>query len=229
MSSDTRKPLRALVIGGHTRNIGKTALVVDIIRAFPEAAWTAVKITQHGHGVCSVDGKECDCAPVDHSFALDEEQDRSDGTDTSRFLVAGAVSSLWVRTRQGCLGEFLPRLLQNIPAESNLIIESNSIMEFVRPALYLVVLDPTKEDFKESARRNLHLAEALILRGPLEGAPWLAGAAGPPLISPADLLGKTCYQQTLGEELPPELRALIWQRYLTHSHHNGGHSTDISC
>ena len=66
-------PMRTLVVGGHTRNIGKSALVVDIIRAFPEAAWSAVKITQHGHGVCSINGEECDCAPVDHSFAMDEE------------------------------------------------------------------------------------------------------------------------------------------------------------
>ena len=49
---------RLLVVGGHTRNIGKTALVVDLIRAFPEAAWTAVKITQYGHGVCSISGED---------------------------------------------------------------------------------------------------------------------------------------------------------------------------
>ncbi|MBI3485290.1 MAG: hypothetical protein HY012_09090, partial [Acidobacteria bacterium] len=100
-------PMRTLVVGGHTRNIGKSALVVYIIRAFPEAGWTAVKITQHGHGVCAINGEDCDRAPVDHGFALDEEQDRSNRTDTSRFLVAGAARSLWVRTRQGGLGEFL--------------------------------------------------------------------------------------------------------------------------
>jgi hypothetical protein len=229
MSLNPTRHLRALVVGGHTRNIGKTALVVDIVRAFPEAAWTAVKITQHGHGVCSINGKECDCAPVNHSYALDEEQDRSNRTDTSRFLVSGAARSIWVRARQGCLGEFLPRLLREIPAETNVIIESNSVMEFVRPDLYLVVLDPAKEDFKESARRYLHRADALILRGPLEDAPWLKAAGGPPLIAPRVLEGKPCYQQTLGEGLPPALREFIWQRYLAHSHHSGGHSADICC
>ncbi len=29
---------RILVVGGHTRNIGKTQLVVEIIRAFPRRA-----------------------------------------------------------------------------------------------------------------------------------------------------------------------------------------------
>jgi hypothetical protein len=222
-------PIRTLVVGGHTRNIGKSALVVDIIRAFPEAAWTAVKITQHGHGVCSIDGKDCDCAPVDHGFALDEDQDRSNRTDSSRFFVAGATRSLWVRTRQGCLGEYLPRLWREIGSASNVIMESNSVLEFLRPELYLMVLDPAKADFKESARRFLHLADAFVLRAPCQGAPWLQASEGPPLVPSFALKGKPCFEQPLGGELPPELSTFIWQRFFTHSHLTGGHSTDISC
>ena len=30
--------------------------------------WTAVKITQYGHGVCSANGAPCDCATDDHSW-----------------------------------------------------------------------------------------------------------------------------------------------------------------
>jgi hypothetical protein len=221
--------MRTLVVGGHTRNIGKSALVVDIIRAFPEAAWTAVKITQHGHGVCSINGKDCDCAPVDHSFALDEEQDRSNRTDSSRFLVAGAARSLWVRTRQGCLGEFLPRLWREIGLASNVIMESNAVLEFMRPELYLVVLDPAKADFKESARRFLHFADAFVLRAPLEGAPWLQPVEGQPPISLRALEERPCFEQPLGREFPPELSTFIWQRFFTHSHLMGGHSADICC
>jgi hypothetical protein len=210
--------MRTLVVGGHTRSIGKTSLVVDIVRAFPEAAWTAVKITQHGHGVCSIDGKECDCAPMDHSFALDEEQDRSDGTDTSRFLVAGAARSLWVRSRQGCMGEFVPRLWRELQAASNVIMESNSVLEWLRPELYLVVLDPEKADFKDSARRFLHLADAFVLRAPLHGAPWLQANDGPPLVPPSVLEAKPCFKQLLGGELPLELREFILQRFFLHLH-----------
>jgi hypothetical protein len=215
--------MRTLAVGGHTRNIGKTALVVDIIRAFPEAAWTAVKITQHGHGVCSIDGKDCDCAPVDHSFALDEEQDRSNCTDTSRFLVAGAARSIWARSRQGCLGDFLPRLMKEIQSAPNVIIESNSVLEFIRPELYLVVLDPTKADFKESARRFLSLADAFVLRAPLHGAPWLQSDGGPPLVNLRDLDRKPSFEQPLGSELSAELVKFIRQRFFTHAHLMEGH------
>ncbi|MBI1750606.1 MAG: hypothetical protein HY234_09705 [Acidobacteria bacterium] len=222
-------PIRTLVVGGHTRNIGKSALVVDIIRAFPETAWTAVKLTQHGHGVCAINGASCDCAPLDHGFALDEEQDRSNRTDTSRFLVAGAARSLWVRTRQGCLGDFLPRLWQELQSASNVILESNSVLEFLRPELYLMVLDPAKVDFKDSARRFLDRADAFVLRAPLDGAPWLRADRGSPLISPQLMEGKPSFEQPLGGELPASLIGFLRQHFFTHSPLPAAHAPDISC
>ena len=210
--------MRTLVVGGHTRNIGKTALVVEIIRAFPDATWTAVKITQHGHGRCAINGKECDCAPADHSFALDEEQDRTARTDTSRFLAAGAVRSIWARSRQGCLGDFVPRLLTELQAAGNIIIESNSVLEFIRPELYLVVLDPRQPDFKDSARRFLHRADAFILRGDLEQAPWLRSHNGPPLIPARDVERKPRFEQPLGAGLPETLVQFIQNRFFDVAH-----------
>ncbi|MCL4524151.1 MAG: hypothetical protein M1453_06510 [Acidobacteria bacterium] len=221
--------MRTLVIGGHTRDIGKTALVVDIIRTFPEASWTAVKITQHGHGMCSIDGKDCDCAPVEHSFALDEERDRSDRTDSSRFLVAGAARSLWARTRQGCLGEFLPRLWNEIGTAPSVIIESNSVLEFLRPELYLVVLDPNALDFKDSCRKFFDRADACVLRAPLAGSTWFDPATGGPPISRQRLEAKPCFEQPLGAVLPAALAEFIRERYFTHSAATEGHSRDISC
>ena len=65
--------MKAVVIGGHTRNIGKTSLMSALIREFEPLGWTAVKITQYGHGICSLDGDPCGCAPEEHPFALTEE------------------------------------------------------------------------------------------------------------------------------------------------------------
>ncbi|MGH9813757.1 MAG: hypothetical protein ACRD4T_11540, partial [Candidatus Acidiferrales bacterium] len=117
-----------LVIGGHTRNIGKTQLVVEIIRAFPEAAWTAVKITQFGHGVCSLNGESCHCALDEHTFAVEEERDAGGQSDTSRFLAAGARWSIWARTKQGRLAEALPALREQLAGAQNVILESNSVL-----------------------------------------------------------------------------------------------------
>ncbi len=152
-----------LVIGGHTRSVGKTSVVAGLIAALPGYHWTAMKITQYGHGVCSANGEACDCATADHSFAVSEEKDRSGDSDTSRFLVAGAEHSWWVRTQQGHLAEAMPRIRKILAATQNAIIESNSILRFIKPDLYLTVLDPQTEDFKTSAQTYLDRADAVLL------------------------------------------------------------------
>ncbi len=193
---------RVLLVGGHTRSIGKTSLVVDIIRAFPDAAWTAAKITQYGHGLCSINGHACACAPRQHRFALDEETSRDNRTDTSRFLVAGAARSLWLRTKQGRLAEAMPLLREALRDADNVIIESNSLMDLLRPALYLVVLDPASADFKASARQHLGQADAFILRSELPADNW-------PDVSPGLLVDKPAFQQRLGAPLPAELAEFV--------------------
>ncbi|HYL16737.1 MAG TPA: hypothetical protein VEV41_27120 [Terriglobales bacterium] len=161
-----------IVIGGHSRSVGKTSVVAGLIAALPEFHWTALKITQYGHGICSANGKACDCATDDHSWAISEERDRSGESDTSRFLVAGAERSLWVRTQQGRLAEAMPSVRQKIAGAPNVIMESNSVLKFLRPDLYLTVLDPATEDFKSSAQLFLDRAHALILHDTADSPAW---------------------------------------------------------
>lgn len=167
-----------VVIGGHSRSVGKTSVVAGLISALRECDWTAVKITQYGHGVCSANGAVCDCATADHSWAISEET-LSEGktqkaeTDTSRFLLAGAARALWVRTEQGRLAEAMPALRQRLEPARNVIVESNSVLRFLRPNLYLTVLDPHTEDFKNSAREFLDRASAVIIHErPTTGSAW---------------------------------------------------------
>ena len=152
-----------IVIGGHSRSVGKTSVAAGLIAALPEFNWTAFKITQYGHGVCSRDGKPCQCATDDHSWAVSEETDRSGDSDSSRFLAAGAARAWWVRTEQGRLAEAMPTIRRKLQDGVNGILESNSILKFLRPDLYLTVLDPATPDFKKSAREFLDRADAVIL------------------------------------------------------------------
>ena len=205
---------RVIVVGGHTRSIGKTQLVCDVISAFPKANWIAGKITQYGHGVCAENGKNCDCAPDEHICAIEWEALPQSGTDSARFLLAGAKRSFWLRTKQGFLAEGLPlmreALRQALPETGEdsppLILESNSLLQFLKPSLYFAVIDPAREDFKDSARVALDRADALVLRGSLE-----APAAAPSWIRlPANLLRtKPSVSQREGEPLPEPLQVLI--------------------
>ncbi len=206
---------RVMVIGGHTRNIGKTQLVCDVIRAFPQTHWIAGKITQYGHGVCAQNAENCGCAPYEHSCAFDWETRADTGTDSARFLASGAQRSFWLRTKQGFLAEGMPLLrdaLQDsapVPGQepSVLIVESNSLLQFLNPSLYFAVIDPAQEDFKESAQVALDRADALVLRGSVDASPnpaplWMK--------LPANLLRlKPSVYQREGESLPEPLWALV--------------------
>jgi hypothetical protein len=220
-----------VVIGGHTRSIGKTQLVCDIISALPQANWLAGKITQYGHGVCATNGHDCDCAPTEHIVALDWEVNSSIGTDSARFLQAGAARSFWLRTKQGYLAEGMPSFrealaetVQNFTEKNdradqharnfakhqsglNVIVESNSLMQFVKPSLYVAVLDTARDDFKDSARHMLDRADVLVFRRGLEEqdigqSPWMQ--------VPTQLLRqKPSLLQREGEPLPDPLFQVI--------------------
>ncbi len=155
--------MAVIVIGGQSRSVGKTSVVAGLIAALPEFRWAAFKITQYGHGICSRDGSACDCASADHAWAISEENNRSGDSDTSRFLQAGAHRVWWVRTEQGRLAEAIPSIRRKLEDAENAILESNSIVKFIRPDLYLTVFDPANADFKKSAQEFLDRADAVIL------------------------------------------------------------------
>lgn len=154
-----------VVVGGHTRNIGKTSVVAGLIASLPQMEWTAFKVTQFGHGICSANGEPCDCETDAHTVSVTEEHSASSGTDSARFLAAGAVRAYWVRTRQGQLAEAMPRVRTELARAKNAILESNSIVRFLKLDLYLTVLDPAIQDFKPSAQYFLDRADAVLWSG----------------------------------------------------------------
>jgi hypothetical protein len=231
--------VRIIVVGGHTRSIGKTQLVCDIISALPEANWIAGKITQYGHGICAQNGHGCDCAPDEHVCAISWERDANTGTDSSRFLAAGAQQAFWLRTKQGFLAEGMPlfrgaldetaRLRQSetrgdlagAAAPISVILESNTLLQFLKPDLFLMVLHPDKSDFKDSAQLQLDRASAFVLREPLsptgvaDAAATGHGAASWPRIPLQLLHGKPQFLQREGEPLPPTFLELVRKHVCT--------------
>ena len=199
-----------LVVGGHTRSVGKTSVVAGLIAALPAFHWTALKITQYGHNVCSANGQPCDCATADHSLAVSEEKDRSGDSDTSRFLLAGADHSWWIRTQQGHLAEAMPRIRKILASTQNTIIESNSVLRFLKPDLYLTVLDPQSEDFKSSAQTYLDRADAILLHATdAQGPTWKNVSLKPVLDRPTFTIHPPTY-------VTPELVEFVRMRLQHH-------------
>ncbi|GGA61418.1 hypothetical protein GCM10011507_11150 [Edaphobacter acidisoli] len=150
-----------VVVGGHSKNVGKTSVVAGLIAAMPEMRWTAIKVSVSGHGICS--GENCDCVNAAHTVAVTEEKVASTETDSGRFLAAGAARSFWVRTRAEDLAEAMPWIRRELEQAENAVIESNSVLEFLQPDIYLSVIDPAVEDFKDSAQRFLECADAVLM------------------------------------------------------------------
>jgi hypothetical protein len=70
--------------------------------------------------------------------------------DTQRYLDAGAQAA--------CL--ILPG--EPLPVARNLIIESNAVMEALRPDLFVFVADAATTEWKDSARRVFALADIVV-------------------------------------------------------------------
>jgi hypothetical protein len=171
--------MAVVVIGGHSRNVGKTSVVAGLIAALPSYNWTAFKVTQFGHGRCSLNGRSCQCETADHAWAITEEKDFSGKSDSSRFLTAGARHSFWVRTAQGKLAKAMPAIRRRLDEAENVILESNSILRFIKPDLYISVLDSGTEDFKPSAQEFLGRADAVILHQVADTRPCWPGVSLP--------------------------------------------------
>ncbi|MBI4876407.1 MAG: hypothetical protein HY822_17365 [Acidobacteria bacterium] len=137
-----------LVVGGSGRKAGKSSLVEGLIRALPEARWLALKISGHPHGAAE--------------WELSRQETAGPDSDTGRFLAAGAAEAWWLRVAEGRLEEALPAVRRLLARGENAVVESNSIVGFLTPDLYLFVAGA---EWKPSAGQWLERADAVVTAG----------------------------------------------------------------
>jgi hypothetical protein len=145
-----------VVVGGGGRSAGKTALVCGIIAALPEFEWTAVKITRHGHG---------DFEPIH------EETVPGQGTDTARYLGAGARRAFLLTADDGELPQRLSELKEKLGAASHVIFESNRILNHLRPDLCVAIdsgIDAAQKPSFRLVEQQMHAVVRLDERGRFE-------------------------------------------------------------
>ncbi len=91
----------------------------------------------------------------------------ADGGDTARYLAAGAARAALASTA----GE----ALATAAGARNAIVESNRIVDAIRPDLYLFVVNPAVP-FKDSAWPYIERADVFVVVGtglpPAAGRPW---------------------------------------------------------
>jgi len=85
-------------------------------------------------------------------------------------------------------------------------MESNSVLAFLKPALYVLVLDESQDDFKASARQFLERADAFVtLRPDFTPRPW-------PGISPQIFESKSLFKISEGERARAALCRFVNER-----------------
>jgi len=171
-----------VVVGGHSRKVGKTSVTEGIIRAFRQHPWTAVKISSHWHDSQSI---------PDNFLIYEESSGQGEGTDSARYLAAGASRAFWVQVRPRHLAEAMPAVLPLLQSTPYVIVESNAILNYVRPDLFVMVLRHDVDEFKDSAREILVRAHAIVAVDPGTAIPgWKEGVraamAGIPVFAAAE-------------------------------------------
>jgi hypothetical protein len=134
-----------VLVGGSGQNVGKTSLICGMIAAMPEFPWTAVKITSHVH----VKGE-----------SLWEETTAGQGTDTARYLAAGARRAFLVTAPQA---EFPAALATVFRSETNLIFESNRTIGTREPDLRIGVIGRLPAESKPSFESFMQRADAFAI------------------------------------------------------------------
>ena len=155
--------MSVVTISGHSRKVGKTSIAEGLIAALPEYLWTALKVSSHRHsGNSENSGKDC---------VVIEETDRDGVNDTSRFLKAGACRAFWIQAER--IEAAVPIVLAIIKNAHHVLIEGNSVLDFVTADLSILVANSSVAEFKKSARGILARADALVLiRSSAELAEW---------------------------------------------------------
>lgn len=158
------RPGAVIVVGGHSRGVGKTALVTEIVRALRPQAVATVKVSQHRHG---------------HGVSVVEDTIVAPLTSTGRCLLAGAGRAYLCRCPDDHLDVARRLVLDLVAAGWTTVIESNRMASVVPADVTCFVVSPTVRDWKASSwlvpRVDALVTPSASLDLPPVAARWLAG------------------------------------------------------
>jgi len=165
------KNQRLLIAGGTGRDVGKTEFICRLIKKITtKQSVYAIKVSaiypdeELYHGNHSVE------TPGLHLF---EETNRTSDKDTSRMLRAGAVKVFYLQTDNTGIKAGFDDFLQHIPENAVVVCESNSLGQFIQPALSIMV-KPVCGQIKPRAIAQLECANLVVVSDGLSGFPELA-------------------------------------------------------
>ncbi|QGY45378.1 hypothetical protein GM418_17370 [Maribellus comscasis] len=146
-----------LVIAGSGQNVGKTTLACQILQNEKEKSPVAIKITPHFHKIT----KGLTEIQKGENWALFEEEDKTSGKDSSRYLQNGAVKSYLILAKDDGLQNAFSAIKKILPNKIPVLVESASLVKIIKPGLFLVVLPD--EEFSQKAMERMLLKADLVV------------------------------------------------------------------
>jgi hypothetical protein len=145
---------RLIAVGGHSRHVGKSSLITQLLPLLGGKEWMAVKISGHRHGLDRA------------GDSVIEEHDREGFSATARFLRAGARRAFLLRATDGEMHAAAAWIEGHLSRGTNVIVESNRIVDSLACDLVFFVAAPAIEDWKTSSAGCLAFADAVVFSGP---------------------------------------------------------------
>ena len=150
-----------LLIGGSSRNVGKTTFAVKIIEKFArEHQIVGLKIKTVYVGDDFFHGK--DRSPLTSDYRLVEEMNSSSNEDTAKMLKAGAKRAFKLKVKSDAILQAFESFKGLLKKPNLIVCESNSLRWVINPAIYLLIKQKGDENMKPSAIELEKYADKIV-------------------------------------------------------------------
>jgi molybdopterin-guanine dinucleotide biosynthesis protein len=174
-------------IGGFTSNVGKTTLLCELLKAFPD--FEAIKTTRGHYRSCGKDPKACCVSHLLSEKPLvrsGRKETYEPGKDTGRYWDAGATNVHWLICTDEQVEEGIKQALARVQSRG-VFIEGNSFSEFVKPDYFVMVRQSSSHKIKSSARRVMNSATAIYVSDDEPVDDGIIASPTVPYFTPAEL------------------------------------------
>ena len=138
---------KVITVSGSHKGVGKTALSETLLANLPR--FTAIKITMSAQDIGLYDD-------AGHLMVPD--------TDTYRMKKSGAEKVLWIRTTEDEITGLMIKALKRVgDKNSRLLIEGNSILQYINPTLACFVTTASIDSMKPSRIKALKKADLCVI------------------------------------------------------------------
>jgi hypothetical protein len=146
-----------IMIGGSSKNSGKTTLIRKLIEHFADLKIIAVKAELYDD---EGDFQRHYPEYKDKDFFAIRERKAVD-KDSGRFLSSGADQAWFLAAHTTGEEKLLTHLQTICETGQAVILESNILRKFIQPKYYVMIVNPEKP-IKDSAQQFMHLADPIL-------------------------------------------------------------------